>query len=393
MRIAIVHDWLFRMRGGEFCLEEICKLFPKADIYTLFLDRRGISAEIASHRIVASSFNSFPGVAGYYRYLLPFYFLPIAELSAKIRQEKYDLVISVSHCVAKNVKLDPQTPHLCYCLTPARYLWDQHEQYFGRSPLRILAAPIFSLLRFWDRRSAKRVTRFVGISQYIADRIKRVYGTDAGVIYPPVRDAFLKAPLRNGVGEDYFVVVNALVPYKRTDIIIEAFNKMRLPLLIIGNGPEEARLRRIAGPTVSFRRSVSEEELIHHYSNAKALIFAAEEDFGLTPVEAQAVGTPVIFFDRGGAAETVCGFHEVSETTGGTTGGVGGGGATGVGYKEQTPSAVELAVRDFLSRIAPLPAENCRQQAAKFSVIYFQERLLAEVRKMVPGGLAPGDED
>lgn len=348
-------------------------MFPKADVYTLFYDSKGVSRDISSHRVVASSFNELPGVGGYYRYLLPFFFIPIAELSAKIRQGNYDLVISVSHCVAKNVRLDPKTLHLCYCLTPARYFWDQHEQYFGRSPLRIIAAPIFALLRAWDRRCAKRVTRFVGISQYIADRIKRVYDKVAGVVYPPVRDSFLNVPLAGeGAREDYFLVVNALVPYKRTDIIIEAFNKLRLPLLIIGNGPEEARLRRMSGPTISFRRSVSEEELIHHYSSAKALVFAAEEDFGLTPVEAQAVGTPVIFFNRGGAAETV------SDNT-------------GVGFQRQDSSAIEVAVTEFLSRIATLPAESCRQQAQKFSVIYFRERLLAEVRKMAPDAVVSGE--
>ena len=347
-------------------------MFPEAEIYTLFLNRKAISADIASHKITASWFNRLPGVERYYRYLLPFYFIPIAELSSKIRDGGYDLVISVNHCVAKNVRLDPQTPHLCYCLTPARYLWDQRDQYFGRSLFGILASPIFALLRAWDSRRAAGVTRFVGISQYIAERIKRVYGQEAGVVYPPVRDSFFSAPLSTGAREDYFLVVNALVPYKRTDIIIEAFNKLKLPLLVVGNGPEEARLRHLAGPTVSFRRSVTESELIYYYSHAKALVFAAEEDFGLTPVEAQAVGTPVIFFNKGGAAETVSA-------------------KSGVSFNEQNSEAVVFAVGEFLSRIPSLPPESCRQQAAKFSVISYRERLLEEASKLgVSESTAPG---
>ena len=298
-RVAIVHDWLNGMRGGERVLEAVLELFPDAEVFTLLLEREKISAAIRRRKITTSFIQHIPLAKSNYRYLLPLF--PAAVESFDL--SGYDLVISTSHCVAKGVKTPPNAMHVCYCLSPMRYVWVFREEYFGKSRWKnLLLSPVFARLKSWDTRSSRRVDHFVAISRTVADRIARFYRRKSEVIFPPVDTDFFVPGEKQA---DFFLVVSALVPYKRVDLAIKVFNELRLPLVVIGDGPEYRRLKRIAGNTVSFRGWVSNEEVREAYQTCRALIFPGLEDFGLTPVEAQACGRPVIALARGGATESV----------------------------------------------------------------------------------------
>jgi glycosyltransferase involved in cell wall biosynthesis len=304
-RVALVHDWLTGMRGGEKVLEALCELYPTADILTLIHVRGTVTPRIEEHRIHASWLSSLPGIHRYYRACLPLFPSAIESLDT----DRYDLLISTSHCAAKSI-IAPQRRHLCYCLTPMRYAWDQFEAYFGRERVgwaaNAVLRPVMAHLARWDRATAVRPNRYVAISQYVARRIGRYYNREASVVYPPVNTAFYTP---DGVQPDRdFLIVSALVPYKRLDIAIQAAARVHARLRIAGTGPEESRLRALAkdtGADVSFLGRPSDEELRTLYRTASALIFPGEEDFGIVPVEAQACGRPVVALARGGALETV----------------------------------------------------------------------------------------
>lgn len=299
-RVAIVHDWLTGMRGGERVLEAILDLFPSAEIFTLFHRRGAVSRRIEDRPIHTSALQHAPFRASRYRSYLPLY--PLALRTMRIRG--FDLVVSSSHCVAK-ASLTEGTPHLCYCHTPMRYIWDQLDAYvrpgsWGYAPT--LAAA--SLLRKWDVATTDRVDAFVANSHHVRDRIRRCYQRDAVVVHPPVdldRFGAARQP------EDFYLVVSALVPYKRIDLAVGACARLGRPLVIAGDGPEAARLRRMAPPSTRFLGSVSDEEVARLYSRCRAFLFTGVEDFGITAVEAQAAGAPVVALAAGGALETVAG--------------------------------------------------------------------------------------
>ena len=355
MKLAIIHDWLLGMRGGERCLEAICMEFPGADIYTMFYRPGGISAPIKRHRIMVSSLQLLPGVASYYRYLLPFFWVGSCSLSHRLKKEhqreKYDLVISVSHCIAKNVRVPDGVPHLCYCLTPMRYLWDQYDSYFRGHPLEWLMRRIVPLLRRWDVEGSKRVNRFCAISEFVRASIRYVYRSDAAVVYPPVATDWI-VPRREGASGEGFLCVSALVPYKNLEIIIRAFNRLPYQLTIVGSGPGEKALREIAGRNITILSKISDEKLARLYRSARALVFAAEEDFGMAPVEAQAAGRPVICYARGGLLETVRG-GEVKPT--------------GVYFSQLTEDALLSAIREFVRKETEFSAADCVRNARRFS--------------------------
>lgn len=357
MRVAIVHDWLLGMRGGERCLEVILEIFPDADLYTLFYDRENVTEIIRQRPVVRSVLDSLPGVHSYYRHLLPLYPIAVRDLERRLAEKRYDLVLSISHCVAKNVAVPHGTKHLCYCLTPVRYLWDQYDVYFGAKRLepiiRMLAAP----LRRWDVRTAQRVDRFMGISEFIRQRIRRCWSVDADVVYPPVRTDWIRPRAASDRG-DGFLCVNALVPYKNTAVIVEAFNQLGLPLTVVGRGPELAALRERAAGNITFVESVTDEQLAKLYQGTKALVFAAEEDFGMVPVEIQAAGRPVICYGRGGVLETVSASGERP---------------TGLYFETLSPASVSAAVQNFLVRQDQFTVDNCLTQARKFSLSCFRE--------------------
>lgn len=313
-KVALVHDWLTGQRGGEKVLEVLAEIFPKAPIYTLFHFPGTQIEEIEKRTIITSFLQRLPFLKKRYRFYLPLF--PLA--SELFNLQEYNFVISSSHCVAKGVIPHPEALHICYVHSPVRYGWNQYFSYFSPKKLnffsRIFIPPIIHYLRLWDESSSHRVDYFVANSKNVARRIKKYYRRQAEVIYPPVDTQFFQLAKKE---KDYYLIVSALVPYKRIDLAIEAFNRSREKLKIVGQGPEFKRLKKMAQANVKFLGSLEGEDLLHAYQGAKALILPGEEDFGITSLEAQACGLPVIAYGRGGAMETVIAektglfFHEV----------------------------------------------------------------------------------
>ena len=376
-KIALVHDWLTGLRGGEKCLQAFLRMYPEADIFTLVHIPGSTTPEI-DRRVRAVSFlNLFPGVKRYYRALLPLYPLAAAQFSFR----GYDLVISLSHAAAKNIRPPAGVPHVCYCFTPMRYVLDQASTYFG--VFTWLLWPIIMLLRFWDRLGSRKVDRFVGISNFIAARIRCFYRRRAAVAYPPVmlpggQEVAHQAALRTPAA---FLYAGALVPYKRVDLVVQACTEMNLPLWVVGEGPEYAKLRNRAGPQVTFFGRVSDQDLAQFYRSCRALVFPVREDFGLVPVECMALGRPVIALYEGASRETVIGLKpwdlpaRLEEHS-----------FTGV-FIRRAPAggrldALKEAMRCFLAHEGIFSTQACQAQAQKFGVEQFVaswQRALADL--------------
>jgi glycosyltransferase involved in cell wall biosynthesis len=361
VRVALVHDWLTGMRGGERCLEVFCELFPQADLFTLLHLPGRVSSTIEQLRIRTSFLQRIPGVATRYRALLPFYpwALERFDLSG------YDLILSASHCVAKGVRVPPGALHVCYCFTPMRYLWDLYADYFGERAgwvPRHLMPLLVPALRRWDVLTSQRVHHFVAISAHVAERIARCYGRSADVIHPPVDLSRFR--LSEGSG-DYYLVVSALSPYKRVDLAVEAANRLRRRLLIVGSGPEERRLRAMAGPTAEFLGWREDGEVAELYAGCRALLFPGVEDFGITPLEAMASGKPVIALGRGGASETVVPLDQGVDPP------------TGLFFSEQTADALVDAIHRFEAHAHRFNPKALRARAEAFDRPLFRERIAA----------------
>ena len=369
MKTAVVHDWLTSYAGSERVLEQLLALYPDADLFTLvdFLP----SSE--RHGIKISSGTSFlqhlPYARTRYRNYLPL--MPLAierfDLSA------YDLIVSSSHAVAKGVRTRPGQLHICYCHTPMRYAWDLREQYLRETGLDrglkgIAARAVLEWIRRWDLKTASRVDHFIANSQYIADRIRRAYGRDATVIYPPVNvDDFTLIEKR----DDYFLAASRMVPYKKMDLIVKTF--AALPgerLKVVGEGPDLEKIRSLAGANIEILGYQRGEVLRDLMQRAQAFVFAAEEDFGIIPVEAQACGTPVIAYGRGGATETVIPLERAEE-----------GGATGVFFYEQTIDSLIGAVRKFKENRDRFVPRTVRKNAERFNPLRFRKELDAFIRE------------
>lgn len=303
MKVAIVHDWLTGMRGGEKVLEALCELYPDAPVYTLLHFPGNVSRTIESHAIHTSFLQNAPAVNRYYRHYLPLFPTAIEAF----RFDEYDLILSSSHCVAKAVIPPPSALHLCYCHTPMRYIWSHYDDYFGdrRSGIIQKAAmdSILNSLRRWDASTVNRVHYFAANSRAVAERIVRYYNRKSTVIYPPVDLQFFEPPKTGR--DNFYLMVTALVPYKRIEIAIAAFNKMGLPLKIAGNGPDYNRLKALASSNVELLGRVESATLKELYQKAIAFIQPGEEDFGISVLEALASECPVIAYGRGGALETV----------------------------------------------------------------------------------------
>jgi len=294
------------MRGGEKVLEALCERFPEAELFTLVHNRGSVSPTIERRRIHTSFVQRLPFVKHQYRSYLPIFPTAIEQFSF----DRFDRVVSVSHCCAKSIVRPGGVPHLCYCLTPMRYAWDQCDAYFGPERLgRIgsrLMRPVMAGLARWDRDTAHRADRYVAISHYVAGRIRRYYNREATVVYPPVDTEFFHPD--DSAPDRAALVVSALVPYKRLDVAIEACRLARMPLTIVGDGPDRARLERFAsgqGHDVRFLGRLSNEEIRGWYRRSAVTLLPGEEDFGIVPLEAQACGRPVVALARGGALETV----------------------------------------------------------------------------------------
>jgi glycosyltransferase involved in cell wall biosynthesis len=359
LRVALVHDWLTGMRGGEKCLESVCELFPTADLYTLVHRRGSVSRVIEERRIIESWIARLPFGRSRYRAFVPLYPLAVEsfDLSA------YDLVVSLSHCAAKGVMTRADQLHVCYCFTPVRYFWDLYSEYFaaGRSGLLArLAAPwIAHRFRLWDRVSSDRVDLFIADSRHVRDRIAKHYRRPAMVIHPPVDTSFFTprpdaAPPSEA--EAPYLIVSALVPYKGVERTIRVANRLGLPLRIVGTGPDRARLQALAGPTVRFDGWLSGEALRDAYRGCRALIQAHEEDFGIAPLEAMACGRPAIALRTGGAAEVVTA-------------------ATGLLYDDPSEAGLERAIAAFGDRAYDRTA--LRRHAESFDRGRYRERMAA----------------
>ena len=351
-QIAIVHDWLISMRGGEKVLEVLCELFPEATLFTLVHRDGSLSASIERMKITTSFIQNMPFGRNHYRHFLPLY--PTAVRQFDLRD--FDLVISSSHAAAKGVRVRKDALHICYCHTPMRYIWDQYEEYFGNgraSPLVRSAMKLFlGSLRRWDVETAEGVDYFIANSCNVQERIMRIYGRESIVIHPPVDvNRFFTSNKDDG----YFLIVSALVPYKRTDVAVEAFNRLGEKLIIIGTGSERKKLQSLAKSNIEFRGWVGDEELPSYYAGCRALVFPGVEDFGIVPVEAMASGKPVIAYALGGALETVVE------------------GTTGIFFREQNAMSLEQAIKELAKgNFCP---DIIRQHTLQFDRQIFKERM------------------
>ena len=302
-RVAIVHDWLTGMRGGEKVLDALCDAYPDATVFTLVHAAGTVSRAIERHPLRASPLSRLPGVQAYYRHLLPFF--PAAVETFDL--DRFDLVLSSSHCAVKSVIRPGRARHVAYCHTPMRYVWDQRDAYFGRDRLGRARArafrPVLAWLARWDAATANRVDRYVANSQHVARRICRYYNRRAAVVHPPVDVEFYRPDGRRPGG--YALVVSALVPYKRLDLAIEACRLARVPLKVVGRGPEANRLARLGGRDVEFLGPLPDERIRELYRACGVVLLPGEEDFGIVPVEAQACARPVVAPRVGGVLETV----------------------------------------------------------------------------------------
>jgi glycosyltransferase involved in cell wall biosynthesis len=302
MRVAIVHYWLIGMRGGEKVIEQLCKLYPQADIFTHVYDADAISQEINAHRVMTSFISQLPAARKRYKSYLPL--MPMALEQLDLRG--YDLIISSESGPSKGIIPPPESLHICYCHSPMRYIWNMYADYREKAGFvaRIALPPLSHYIRMWDAISATRVHHFVANSRGVSARIGTYYNRASTVIYPPVAtDAF--RPLPASEVEDYCLLVGELVPYKRPELAVEAFNRLGHKLIVIGGGERLAAIKEMAGPNVTVLGPQPFEELRRHYAHCQALVFPGEEDFGMVPVEAMASGRPVIAFNRGGVAESV----------------------------------------------------------------------------------------
>ena len=359
MRVALVHDWLTGMRGGEKALEVICERFPDADLFTLVHVPGSVSPAIERHRPRTSFIQRLPAAGRHYRRYLPLFPAAIEQFDF----DRFDLIVSVSHCCVKSIVRPGRARHLCYCLTPMRYAWDQFDAYFGPErigrPASRLMRPVMARLARWDRDTSDRVDRYVAISHYVAGRIRRYYNREASVVYPPVDTDFFQPG--DAVPERFAIVVSALVPYKRIDIAIEAGRLAGVPLKIVGAGPERPRLERLAGAGTQFLGWQSGVEVRELYQRAAVALLPGEEDFGIVPLEAQACGRPVVALGRGGALETV-----VPDETGILVG-------------EPTAAAFADGLRRALER--RFDAAAIRRHAERFSRGRFGDEMEALVRE------------
>ncbi|RQM57506.1 glycosyltransferase [Burkholderia vietnamiensis] len=373
LRVAIVHDWLVTYAGAERVLEQIIACFPDADLFSLvdFLDDR---AFVRGKPVTTSFIQKLPFARTKYRSYLPLMPLAIEQLDVS----DYDLVISSSHAVAKGVLTGPDQLHISYVHSPIRYAWDLQHQYLEQSnlthgPKSLLARMILHYIRNWDTRTANAVDGFIANSAFIARRIRKVYHRDAAVIFPPVDvDGFSL----NDVKDDFYLTASRMVPYKKIDLIVEAFSRTpERKLVVIGDGPEMQKIRAKAGPNVEIMGYQPFAVLHDRMRRAKAFVFAAEEDFGISVVEAQACGTPVIAYGKGGALETV--LEPTSHAH-----------PTGLFFDEQTPHAIVAAVDEFERAPQRFAPRACRANAERFSADTFRQRFLDYVEAALPGSTA-----
>lgn len=362
MKIAFVHEYLNQFGGAERMLQVLCALYPRAPVYTLLYDRDATGG-IFDGRVIKTSFLQNLPLTKKHHSIFPL-LMPLAI--EQFDFSDYNLIISISASFAKGIITKPHTKHICYCLTPPRFLWDSSQKFveeFGYPRIiKQFLPPFITYLRIWDSQASLRVDDFWSISNFVGDRVRKYYSKSSQVIYPPVNVAKFHISQRIG---NYFIMVGRLVSYKRFDLAIKTFNQNGLPLKIVGIGPELNKLKKMAQKNVEFLGLVSDEKLAELYSNAQACIFPQEEDFGIVPLESMASGRPAIAFRAGGAMETIIDNK------------------TGIFFDDQSPESLQAAIEKFQS--IDFRPENCREQAKKFDVVIFKEnfsRLITESLKI-----------
>jgi glycosyltransferase involved in cell wall biosynthesis len=371
MKIAIVHDWLVTYAGAERVLEQILALYPEADLYSLIDFLPDAERAFLGGKPVRTSFlQRMPGVRKHYRRYLPLMPLAIEQFDLS----NYDLVVSSSYAVAKGVLTGPDQLHICMCYSPMRYAWDLQHQYLRETGLdrglrSVFARALLHYMRNWDARTGNGVDEFVAISAFVARRIRKVYRREAAVIFPPVDvGAFTPGQSKDG----FYVTTSRLVPYKRIDLLVEAFSGMPdRSLVVIGDGPELRRIQSKAGSNVTVLGAQPLPVLREYLQRARAFVFAAEEDFGIAPLEAQACGTPVIAFGKGGSLETIRGLEHPQPT--------------GVFFDEQTVAAVQDAVQQFEREEHRISPAACRENALRFGSDRFRDEFGELVRSKYCG--------
>lgn len=357
-RIAIVHYWIVTWRGGEKVLEALVKRFPDADVYTHVYDPAVVAASPLADKTIRTTFiHRLPFAKRLYQKYLPLMPMALEQLDLSA----YDLVISTESGPAKGVIVPPETAHVCYCFTPMRYVWDMYHDYLAHAGwfTRLMMRPLIHYLRLWDRLSADRVDHFLADSAFVAKRINKFYRREAQVLYPPIEiDEFQLASRHEG----FYLVVGALVRYKKADLAVQAFNQLGLPLVVIGDGELLDEIKAIAGPNIQVLGRQSRAAILSHYERCKALVFPGVEDFGIVPLEAMATGKPVLAYARGGALETVVD------------------GLTGLHFHEQTVAGLSQAVLKLEQGEVQFNPEAIRAHAAKFDIEHFNAQLTAFVR-------------
>jgi glycosyltransferase involved in cell wall biosynthesis len=358
MKVALVYDRVNKIGGAERVLETLHEIWPEAPLYTAVYYPSG-APWAKKFKVIPSFLNKFP-LAKRYHEAYP-WLTPLAFESFDFSD--FDLVISITSAEAKGIVTKPKTKHFCYCLTPTRYLWSGYEEYFQNRFFRFLSKPVVNYLKEWDKIAAQRPDAFIAISKNVQKRIKKYYGRDSGVIYPPVDIEKFQIPKTQAPKSDFFLVVSRLVPYKKIDLVVKAFNQLDLPLKIIGSGSQMRNLKRMAKRNIEFLGELTDQELLSYYQDCRALIFPQEEDFGLVPLEAQACGKPVIAFAGGGALETVIE------------------GKTGTFFKSQKTKVLVEKIKNFKEK--NYQPEDCRTNAERFNKTIFKQNFKKLVEKMI----------
>jgi glycosyltransferase involved in cell wall biosynthesis len=376
LRIALVHYWWVNRRGGERVLEVLADMFPQADIFTLVLDPKALPPSLRSRKFTTSFLQKIPGIKRHYKKFLLLF--PLALEQFKL--DEYDLVISSESGPAKGVLTRPHTCHICYCHTPMRYVWDMYHQYRSIAPGGALGRAFYSIVanyvRQWDYVASARVDYYVASSHNAASKIAKYYRREAEVIHPPVNVSSFSI---GTIAEDFYLVVSPLVAYKRVDLAIGACNAMKRRLIVIGQGEAMRALQQTAGPTITFLGYQPDDVVREHYQRCRAFIFPSEEDIGLTPIEAQACGRPVIAFGRGGALETLIGGLPTSSFAPESS--------TGVFFAEQSAESLADAIRFFESIETHFSPAFIRRNAERFDVSRFKSEMGAFINlKMLKFG-------
>ncbi|MCK4592120.1 glycosyltransferase [Candidatus Parcubacteria bacterium] len=373
-KIAIVHDFLTYFGGAERVLLSLHNLYPKAPIYTLLYDKEKMQRYLPKAKIRTSFLNKLPKfIRKRKKYLLPL--MPTAAETFDLRD--FDIVISSSSSFAKGIITKPKTVHICYCHAPTRFLWDWHYDYLSENKIkglkRALIIPLLHYLRMWDKSASERVDYFISNSKNTADKIKKFYGRESIIVYPPAFTGKLKVHkvkspspglVRLGRKNDYFLIVSRLSPYKKIDIAIEAFNKLELPLIIIGGGQDRKRLEKIAEKNIKFLGFQPEEKLGQYYQNCYAFIFPGEDDFGITPIEAMSFGKPVLAFRKGGSIETIIE------------------GVTGEFFDDPIPEILADGIKRIKNNYNSYNSKKIKRHAEKFSRKKFEEDMRSTVEKL-----------